>query len=41
VSAGETARVTAELDALREKHAALTSEWEELALLIEEQNAVS
>jgi ATP-binding cassette subfamily F protein 3 len=40
VSAGETARVTAELDSLREKHAALTSEWEELALLIEEQNAV-
>jgi ATP-binding cassette, subfamily F, member 3 len=30
VSVEETARVTSELDALREKHSALTSEWEEL-----------
>jgi ATP-binding cassette subfamily F protein 3 len=34
VSAEETARVTSELDALREKHAALTSEWEELMALV-------
>jgi ATP-binding cassette, subfamily F, member 3 len=38
VSVEETARVTAELESLREKHAALTSEWEELALLLEEQS---
>jgi ATP-binding cassette subfamily F protein 3 len=30
VSAEETARVTAELDGLRERHSALTAEWEEL-----------
>jgi hypothetical protein len=30
VSVEETARVTAELEALRVRHAELTSEWEEL-----------
>ncbi|HET8635895.1 MAG TPA: ATP-binding cassette domain-containing protein, partial [Acidobacteriaceae bacterium] len=30
VSAEETARVTAELDGLRDRHSALTAEWEEL-----------
>ncbi len=36
VSAEETARVSRELDELREKHAALTNEWEELAMQLEE-----
>ncbi len=36
VSAEETARVTTELDLLREQHAALASEWEELMLQVEE-----
>ncbi|MGH9586470.1 MAG: ABC transporter ATP-binding protein, partial [Acidobacteriaceae bacterium] len=30
VSAEDTARLTAELDGLRERHLALTTEWEEL-----------
>ncbi|HEV2465377.1 MAG TPA: ABC transporter ATP-binding protein, partial [Acidobacteriaceae bacterium] len=38
VSVEETARVSAELDGLRERHAALTSEWEEL---MEQLEAVS
>ena len=37
VNAEETARVTAELDALREKHSSLTGEWEELMAQVEEQ----
>jgi len=37
VSAEETARVSSELDALRERHSALTSEWEELMVQVEEQ----
>ena len=37
VSAEETARVSRELDELREKHSALTSEWEDLATQLEEQ----
>ena len=37
MSAEETARVTAGLESLRETHAALTAEWEELALQLEEQ----
>ena len=36
VSAEETARVTAELDSLRARHAALTGEWEELMAQVEE-----
>lgn len=36
VSAGETARQAAELDALRGQHAALSREWEELLLQLEE-----
>ena len=35
VSAEETARVTAELDGLRERHSALTAEWEELMEQVE------
>ncbi len=35
-SAEETARVTAELGSLREQHAILTGEWEELMLQVEE-----
>ncbi|HEX5236486.1 MAG TPA: ABC-F family ATP-binding cassette domain-containing protein [Silvibacterium sp.] len=35
VSADETARVSAELDTLRGKHAALTGEWEELMEAVE------
>jgi ATP-binding cassette, subfamily F, member 3 len=37
VSAEETARMSSELDALRERHSALTSEWEELMVQVEEQ----
>lgn len=36
VSAEETARVTAELNGLRAQHSALTTEWEELMLQVEE-----
>jgi ATP-binding cassette subfamily F protein 3 len=36
VSAEETARTAAELDGLRERHATLTGEWEELMLQVEE-----
>ena len=35
VSAEQTARVSRELDELREKHAAMTNEWEELATQLE------
>jgi len=37
VSADETARATAELESLREHHATLSTEWEELMLQLEEQ----
>jgi ATP-binding cassette, subfamily F, member 3 len=37
VSAEETARVSSELEELREKHVSLTNEWEELATQLEEQ----
>src|SRR5271170_2488064 len=40
ISAEETARVSRELDELREKHAALTSEWENLMEQLQEQPAV-
>ncbi len=40
VSAEETARVSNKLDQLRERHAALTTEWEELMLQLEEQATV-
>ena len=36
VSAEETARLTAELDSLRDQHATLTTEWEDLMLQVEE-----
>ncbi len=36
VSAEETARVTAELDSMREQHSTLTTEWEDLMLQVEE-----
>jgi ATP-binding cassette subfamily F protein 3 len=36
VSAEETARASGALDALREKQALLTEEWEDLMLLLEE-----
>jgi ATP-binding cassette subfamily F protein 3 len=39
VSAEETARVSRELDELRERHSALTNEWEELSLQLEHQTA--
>jgi len=35
VSAEETAKLSAELDELRERHASLTSEWEELMEQVE------
>ncbi|MCL2659401.1 MAG: ABC-F family ATP-binding cassette domain-containing protein, partial [Acidobacteriaceae bacterium] len=41
VSAEQSQRDAAELDALREKRTALLAEWEELALTLEEQRAVS
>ena len=41
VSAEETARVSRELDDLREKHSALTDEWEELATQLEEHQAAA
>jgi ATP-binding cassette subfamily F protein 3 len=37
VSMEETARVSSKLDELRERHAALTTEWEELMVQVEEQ----
>ncbi len=40
VSVEETARVSRELDDLRTQHAALTNEWEELMVQLEEQTAV-
>ena len=40
VSVEETARVSSELDDLRAQHAALTNEWEELMVQLEEQTAV-
>ena len=40
VSVEETARVSSELDDLRAQHAALTNEWEDLMVQLEEQTAV-
>ncbi|MBT9332492.1 ABC-F family ATP-binding cassette domain-containing protein [Paracidobacterium acidisoli] len=40
VSAEETQRLTQQLDALRSQHSALSGEWEELALQLEESSAV-
>jgi ATP-binding cassette, subfamily F, member 3 len=36
VSVEETARVTSELDVLRDQHSALTKEWEELMVQVED-----
>ena len=36
-SAEETQRVTQRLESLRQRHAALTAEWEELVLQLEQQ----
>jgi ATP-binding cassette subfamily F protein 3 len=38
-SAEESQRVTAELEKLREEHAAVVAEWEELGMGLEEQRA--
>ncbi len=40
-NAAETQRLSRELDELREKHAALSGEWEELMEQLEEQSAVN